>query len=706
MKQFFVIFFNFFLIINLFGQSFNQNYYKYKYLRNRLREDFEIIDSNNSLGSNIPACIRNFYGNQLAYGQNPMIESICPYMITLATEYSFNKKYNIDNSQTLKELRNLLLTIERLDVNAEMFFRAENANIFPQRQDFWQVIENYKNPILDLNGFFIRKDVIGDDSYYYIDNSKAIYNRNNEQLKYVEYNDFNCNKIDGFGKIETNNYTVISQDEVVWLYLGLAFVSKLVDDNKLFIDINNNQLTIREWSGKIALRLLHALYNETSGKWKIFNPITNEVIDDKHGGNTLFLSSGFQLACASILKNSGMNELIGDIFDLDGYLVFIDRYYLLFNSTTIIYNSFTDLSYLMPLVLKIVHGNSDLYFYYYLLDKFNEMYPNCNNIVCKSINNLIIQAKEIYLKQNVLDMSIYKMKIATKKFKMINFEFFPLFVAALHDVNLENKWENNNFISYNQYVDSLKFLLDIMPVCGSYSEKSSLSISDNYWFNGRLYKLNKFNFYNDKCDAISDGLRIYSNMDYLILFNLVYTLLFDIDFSKTKEITYNFSVRPTQIYADNIYYKKKLSSNTKVTFNAWDTIVLDVGFETNDNSYFNAKISQKPNCWTILNSNLICNKKSEIDSNIILFEDYYSLFSQKTIPNIIVSPNPCQEKITIISNECINYIKIIDIKGSVIIFKTINDNNISIDVLSLVNGEYVLVVNTNFGNFSKKIIKK
>ena len=96
------------ITIQLFSQTAYKNFQKYQYFRQRLRDDFVIVDSTNRQGTNIPASSRNRWGGWLEYTENPMIESFLPYMELLATEYAVNKKYGLDNTRTLNELSYLL----------------------------------------------------------------------------------------------------------------------------------------------------------------------------------------------------------------------------------------------------------------------------------------------------------------------------------------------------------------------------------------------------------------------------------------------------------------------------------------------------------------------------------------------------------------------------------------------------------------------
>lgn len=200
-----------------------ENIDKYNYLRDRLRNDFTIVDATNRQGTNIPASKRNFWGGTLDYGQNPAISGISTYLMLLATEYAVNEKYNFDNTLILNELSYLLLAIERLDLNAEKFFRAEINNINTNSIDFWTEVDNYIDYDNDLNGFLLRIDVFGKhvnypsgEQYYFDDEARYIYHYNNNQLLETEYFDgqiTSCSNCFADG-ITNENRDIQSIDEI------------------------------------------------------------------------------------------------------------------------------------------------------------------------------------------------------------------------------------------------------------------------------------------------------------------------------------------------------------------------------------------------------------------------------------------------------------------------------------------------------------
>lgn len=75
--------------------------------------------------------------------------------------------------------------------------------------------------------------------------------------------------------------------------------------------------------------------------------------------------------------------------------------------------------------------------------------------------------------------------------------------------------------------------------------------------------------------------------------------------------------------------------------------------------------------------------------------------------DITVFPNPAKNLLNVVSeSQQIKSVEIIDLNGRIIKTKKINSNNISIEIESIESGVYILKVNNEAGNISKKFIKK
>ena len=73
--------------------------------------------------------------------------------------------------------------------------------------------------------------------------------------------------------------------------------------------------------------------------------------------------------------------------------------------------------------------------------------------------------------------------------------------------------------------------------------------------------------------------------------------------------------------------------------------------------------------------------------------------------NIIVSPNPSNSILTIVSKSKVKYIKIYDLSGKLVVSKDENSIVVLLDIGSFLNGIYYLKILTDDGIVVKKIIK-
>lgn len=113
------------------SQNLEQNLKKYWYYRDRLKNDFMVVDNSNGQGTNVPAGRRyEENGNViLKWGDSECFLGM--YVAVLATEYRLLKDNEQDYSENLQELKNALDAFERLDKYAEYWWRDPHYSIFP-----------------------------------------------------------------------------------------------------------------------------------------------------------------------------------------------------------------------------------------------------------------------------------------------------------------------------------------------------------------------------------------------------------------------------------------------------------------------------------------------------------------------------------------------------------------------------------------------
>ena len=464
------------LPIVLKSQSTLQNLKKYWYYRKRLKTEYMAVDPDNGGGTNIPSNNRHWtYGdNYITWGDTPV--DIAIYLCVLATEYRLLKDYGQDYSETLQEMARALLAIERLDINAEKHFRANGHIYLPQ----------------DLNVFFLRNDVDvpctqipcrEEDEYgnciEWNYDYCPLYGNIHPNLNILNYNDGllreDATSIDiehvgslYRGGIETNNYSVVSQDQTWWLFLGLAFIAKLVDDETLFEDIIGESSTLNYWAKKITSRLYYAIRHGTDGVdliWRIRNPVTGELVGQDQGGITWPTCYGFAAAA---------NHICGDDFDN-------------FQSLTSIAARGTFLTYLDMCHLLVSDDNA---------------YDNANGYL-----NLALIA-------DMYNMNFYRIIFSNGPFSdgAPIYAHLPLMYSVLHGGGCSN--------GLKSYCEEL---LNSAYECGSWYYGENAPIN-RQWCGNRLLGLGGFRWMSDDGGGWRYG--FYNGLDYMLYHNL-YWLVYE-----------------------------------------------------------------------------------------------------------------------------------------------------------------------------------
>jgi len=191
----------------------------------------------------------------------------------LATEYALFKANNLPVEQTLLELHNSLMALERLDAGAGIFYSERNARPTP-------------------NGFFIRDDV------------PANFTKDWE-WKNPSFSDYHWVKSDYIDQdIRLNE---MSQDQVWHLIVGLALISHLVDDTTGWSVPQYHgplRFTLSQRAMIAGYRIIEimqdksCLIHKKNGDgclcvhfWHLKNPATGKKV--KRGANPNFLKYGF-----------------------------------------------------------------------------------------------------------------------------------------------------------------------------------------------------------------------------------------------------------------------------------------------------------------------------------------------------------------------------------------------------------------------------
>jgi len=226
------------------SQDHQLNLEKYWYYRERLKNDFIYYTGDPTMkGSHQPVeCRMNYINvNKADYVRmGDATANLGYYIGLLAIEYRLLKDNGQETDETLLELYNALQAYDRLDLNAENCFRDLPINPLPE----------------DWNGFFIRDDMENDT---------------------VLQNYFNVTEINsGYDNCcHQNDSNVVSQDQVIRLFLGLRLAQLMVPDEY-----------VQERTIETAHEIITAMYYMYDlfglgidvAVWEIKNPITGEVV--------------------------------------------------------------------------------------------------------------------------------------------------------------------------------------------------------------------------------------------------------------------------------------------------------------------------------------------------------------------------------------------------------------------------------------------
>lgn len=243
--------------INIRAQDAEKNQQKYFQIRKRFFSEFIIVDSECKQGTNIPLARRtNNTANASLIWSDATIQ-LSMYIAFLATEYKILKNAGVDYSETLNLLSYALKSFDRLDANAEKFWRGDSADAKKE----------------DNNGFFIRDDVesIYDSAHCFLNaDSKII---SNEVYTVTEISS------DFHSESDNGKPAEMSQDQVWHLFLSLAIVKSLVDDSGfVYEDILGNKVTCRQHAINIIKRIIVYIQGNDIFPWIVLNPVTNQPV--------------------------------------------------------------------------------------------------------------------------------------------------------------------------------------------------------------------------------------------------------------------------------------------------------------------------------------------------------------------------------------------------------------------------------------------
>lgn len=253
-----------------FGQSPYDNHKKYWYYRYRLKNHFMKIGK--APGESLIASERAGYNSKkdLTFGDQTV--NLGMYICILAMEYHHLANNNQSTEETINELFHALYAFNRLDENAESFFR------------------NPRNPTInplpgDLNGFFVKDDATDD---FFLQNQNH-FNNKNIKSKYLV-----SSLSSQWESSSKNNNSGVeeSQDQYYYILMGMYFVRKFIPRHITYKSdvFQDGERSINLEAANIAMRITSHLNwtgftsiptNVPSGNashWTLINPVTNKPV--------------------------------------------------------------------------------------------------------------------------------------------------------------------------------------------------------------------------------------------------------------------------------------------------------------------------------------------------------------------------------------------------------------------------------------------
>ncbi|HUM47601.1 MAG TPA: T9SS type A sorting domain-containing protein [Chitinophagales bacterium] len=289
---------------SLKAQTDWDNIEKYWRYREKLTTKFTAVGDQQ--GESIIAGMRGrkawLFPGELFSGFGDQTISLAQYIGMLATEYRILKDagYNLD--QTKEELFYAIESFNRLDYNAEKYFRG-----FSLAVDDGPEFDAYGNLITwdiedqDLNGFFMRSDMFGEflDTHPEItaaddqlDNGFVVNTVTSNHTDYPENDPSElCDPESGFPDYDSpTDYACrsgaclrtgeMSKDQVWWLFMGFALVKKCVDGGAgfaghTFMDGETNFVAEVQ---RITDRIMFYARWSFDNDWCLKNPVTGNPV--------------------------------------------------------------------------------------------------------------------------------------------------------------------------------------------------------------------------------------------------------------------------------------------------------------------------------------------------------------------------------------------------------------------------------------------
>lgn len=338
-----ILFLILFSSIKLSAQTPDFNLQKYWYLRWRLKNYFMVVGPN--YGEGYPSGHRGFYVENLSSGDAP--NYLATYMGVLATEIKILKERGMDYNETKRELYYALYALNRWDDCEEQYpWGGFDTEFYANQRYPSNLIGDYIPNPANLNGACLRQDSPHDfvEKHYEQLNKGLLENFTNSNLgdpiplkncpecgmydeglnkffyqsdEINEYGwadlDHMIYEVDDDGNIDydkqkwTNalenirSFSMLSQDHISSLYMGLALVTRSLDENESYggLEFQDGESSFVKEARNITQRI-RSYMRSTNYNLRLVN---GAPISDDWGGNAFWLSYGFGTAAERILDD-------------------------------------------------------------------------------------------------------------------------------------------------------------------------------------------------------------------------------------------------------------------------------------------------------------------------------------------------------------------------------------------------------------------
>jgi len=672
MKKYIAITCAFFVTASAFSQTdderlqIDENLQKYSDYRHSLEENFVVVSPNDEQGSNIPALSINPWTQTLDFSDG---NGSMPYFIgLLATEYALLARTGQDVTHTKEMLNYALNAVDRLDREAESYYRKYGTCSSP------------------LNGFFLRDDV---DVNFFSNKAMEPNPKINPDLKdykcrskYDDQMDPNYGRGEPVSGCGGNDGNFINSRDMYWNYLlNFALVKGLVNDADIVRHVKD-----------MTYRIIHHLHtgNAVDGTyWVNKNPVTGWYWPgggDIDGGSEYYDQPiGFCTASQGEWAAGGVYHVWGTgvrwgLFRAGDWITDHtngdNTYGTLWQSTS---------DNLITNHKKAIENS----FYARLDDGGDAGYGKraCLAVMCTDKD----------LREHTSSPSVYNY-LSKVRDNENAYAHLPLITRLLHGITAPQSDDHTDAHEITFYCQ----LLNSAPYCGSYDESTGVWSHDNIlvWPAPSIDKVGSY----------------ISRIDFMLLHNLFRLAYIDenvYDFhdyeDQPKNCINNRLRKVNRTNRTNLITSSNIGKGWDVTNIAGNAIYLKPGFQVSNCSNYLASVTGVNNCkiFQILPAHNSLFLATSPRKSALVKNDTLSVVNEtkslELSSKISIYPNPTNDILFIEGISNFDVI-VFDLSGRKLL--DIAKANGSIDVSSLSSGIYMLHLKSAGKTYIQKIVKQ